>query len=1149
MRRRWVIAFLAGGIGLGGLGLAHTRFDFDFPLWLLVSAGSLLLLSAIRLVRSGTWSFRLGLVIAGMLLLSLSGLVLPDLQTGCIEAARSARGLEIVRPWWLLLLAGVPFVVVVGRRSLSGLGARRKWIAVGTRATIVGFLAIALAEPRIRRSSEHLTVLFVIDRSLSVPPDPDPTAREPDGTPIDRRWERIRRFVNDAVRFRGPAHRDDRAGVILFGRRPKLVLPPAAVDTLPVDDRLAGSLDVEYTDIAAALKLALASFPEGTGKRIVLISDGNENLGRAEEQALLAKHQAVPVDVLPLAVGYRNENEVLVQGIEVPPAAATGERLPVRVLVRNAHPTRVVDGTLELVQIRDRETRPVPAENGPQVLKLPAGPGPVRVRLRPGLNIFPFRDRAEDATTSSTYRATFTPIQSADPDGRNVVVGLPGDRVANNRATAAVVARGQRQVLLLDDPATAATNPHRLLLDTLRLAKFRVDRLATDALPVDPAELAVVLSNFDCLILANTPADAFTSGQMEVIRASVSDQGMGLVMVGGPASFGPGGYQQTPVEDALPVTCDIKAPEAVGKGGLVLIMHASEMADGNKWQKEIAKLAIDRLGPADMVGVLYYGADASWYIPFQEVGVDRRRFATRLDRMTPGDMPDFDPFLRLAVDTLTNPTHGLAVKHTIVISDGDPMYGVVGRAAIRRMAAGGVTCTTVGVATHGAAEDSRLKEIADGTKGNFYSVSDPTKLPSIYVKEARRVSQSFLDVRPFVPTLRLRSGPTAKLPDALPPLHGFVRTTLRPDAFVEMPIEGPPQRDIRFPVLAYRQYRAGRTVAFTSDARSQPGGVLGWDREWVGSDLYQKFWEQVVGWAMRSVESGRVVIYPEYRDGRVRVTVDVHDERDRPLAGVSLRGTITPVRTAPTDGPQGPADRTIEFVRTAPGRFEADIAAEEAGAYFVYAQAVRDGQVIDGARVGVAVPYSPEFADLEPNPGLLRRLADLTGGTVYTEGDTELLAVARSGEVFRDAPKTVRSLLPVWFWLVVASGFLLVLDVGVRRVSVEPAEVRAWAVRLWGRLRRHAVKPGGESAELDRLRRARDAAREAIDRDRAGRRFDPGDAPPTPVPPVIETPSVPPVPPPPAAPSPPPAGEPSDDFFTRMREAKRRAGQDRRPEE
>jgi uncharacterized membrane protein len=1143
------VAFACGTLGLGGLALGFTRFDdFDLPLWLALGSAALFVLAFARLVWSGSWSFALGLTLAALMLLGLGGLVIPDLGRGIAEAWRSARGLEFVRPWWLVLLVCVPPVFLISRHSLSGLGPVRRWTAVGTRALVLTLLVAALAEPRVRRSSENVTVLFVIDRSLSVPPEYDLNERDSAGDPVDRRWERVRRLVNDSVRLRGPDHRDDQAGVILFGRRPKLVLPPAAVDRLPIDERLAGPLDGQYTDIAAALKLALASFPEGSGKRIVLVSDGNENIGRAEAQALLAKQQGVQIDVLPLGVGYKNENEVLVQAVEAPPIAAQGQRLPVRVLVRNAHPSRLVEGILELVQVRDREARPVAIIDGPQVLARPEQPGPARVQLRPGLNVFKFRDRADDPAIDSemsfTYRATFTPTRSMDANGSNVVPGLPGDRTANNRATASVVARGQRRVLFLEDPPLSAKNPHKFLIDTLRAARFRVDLLAADRLPADTGELGVFLSNYDCLILANVPAEWFSPEQQEVIRQSVSDQGMGLVMVGGPTSFGPGGYQQTPIETALPVDCDIKSLQAAGKGGLVLIMHASEMADGNRWQKEIAKLAIDRLGPFDMVGVLYYGGfGTTWFIPFQDVGENKRRFHSQLDRMMPGDMPDFDPFLTTAADTLADPKYGLAVKHTIVISDGDPPYGASGQAAVAKMAANGITCTTVGVATHGGAEDSRLKTIADGANGNFYSVKDPAKLPSIYIKEARRVSQSFLYTDPFVPELRTQEGPTARLPLRLPRLHGFVRTTLKSDATApaQMGIEGPTVKDQRFPVLAYRQYGVGRSVAFTSDARTQPGGVLGWDREWVGSDIYQKFWEQAVGWAMRTAETGRLTVLSEYRDGRVRLTVDARDERDRPLPGVTLRGTVSPPRP-PAPGEKPP---TVEFLRTGSGRFEAEFAAEEAGAYFVYVQAEQNGQIIDGARAGVTVPYSPEFADLETNPALLHRLAEITGGKEYAEGDEE--KVAKSGDIFRDAPKTVRTLLPFWFWLVFAAGVLLVLDVGIRRVSVEPAEVRTTAVAAWKKLRSKAARPEVQSEGLGRLLRVKEAVGEQIEQERTGRRFDPTAAPPAagPVQTADEIASAP--PPITASPPPPKPEKPAegDDFFSRMQKAKKRAQQDR----
>ena len=93
-------------------------------------------------------------------------------------------------------------------------------------------------------------------------------------------------------------------------------------------------------------------------------------------------------------------------------------------------------------------------------------------------------DPAIDSEVSFTYRATFTPVRAMDSDGGNAVAGLPGDRNANNRATAAVVARGHRRVLFLDDPAFAKANPHKHLLDTLRDAKFRVATAVWSQLPL-----------------------------------------------------------------------------------------------------------------------------------------------------------------------------------------------------------------------------------------------------------------------------------------------------------------------------------------------------------------------------------------------------------------------------------------------------------------------------------------------------------------------------------------------------------------------------------------------------------------------------------------------------------------------------------------
>ncbi len=1136
LRRRGA-ALGAGSLGFGGLllgGVPVSAFDFVLdPAVVAVAvalAGFTLATFAMLIFR--VWSFGLGVTLAVLLLLGVGGLTLRPAGAALVEASKSLRGLQFVRPEWLALLAFVPVVVLMARRSLSGLGPTRKWGAITLRCLGVALLAAALAEPRLRRPTDNATVLFLVDRSFSVPQDLDLSG--PETSTVDRRWERVRTFIETAVQKRPPAHRDDQVGLILFGKRPRLALPPAQVDRMPIDERQAGPINGEYTDIAAALKLALASFPQGTGKRVVLVSDGNENVGNAEEQANIAKTNGVQIDTIALAPGYRNESEVLVQAIEAPPFVAQGQRLPIRVLIRNASPDKVVDGRLDVVKASTGESAAIEIEDNPQLLE--AGKPP-KVRLLPGLNVFRFRDRVDPQGDSSfTFRATFTPTESRPLAGGVASTGLPGDRVENNRVETAVVSRGQRRVLLLDEPLPDTNaSSHDYLLQTLRFelnkkdgkaqGKLRVDRLPADKLPADKGELGVFLSNYDAVILANVPYERFTSDQAEMLRTQVYDQGCGLVMIGGSDGFGAGGYQGTPIEAALPVDCEIKALKAAGKGGLVLIMHASEMADGNKWQKDIAKLAIARLGPADMVGVTQFGgvwngaaSGVVWHIPFQTVGeadsATRNRLLAKVDSLVPGDMPDFDPFLVAAYDTLSDPKHALTVKHAILISDGDPNYSGPGQAAVASMAKGGITCTTVGVATHGGAEKSKMKLIAEGTrdgdgkKGNFYDVTNPNQLPAIYIKESRRVSQSFISKEPFVPKYTGPAGSSEVLPpgmpNPLPKLHGFVRTTLKPNILAGMSLEGPsPYPDQRFPLLASWRYGLGKAVAFTSDARTQPDAEKQyWDKEWVGSEMYRKFWEQLINWVMREPERGKLTMTTEYRDGRVRVVADVRDEKDRPVSGVTLRGAVTtPKQLGPGEKP--PA---VEFKPKGGGLYEAEFPADEAGSYFLNVQALEpekdakglqllnaDGsaklKTVDAGRAGVTVPYSPEFADLESNTPLMKRLSDITGGTFHTEAADDLAKMLATGELFRDTAAGTRAILPFWFWLVFAAAVALLLDVALRRIAVETSEVRALARRVWSAAR-HASQVGQGGETLDRLSRRKLAVGATLAQARGSKRFD-----------------------------------------------------------
>src|SRR5262249_52639881 len=158
----------------------------------------------------------------------------------------------------------------------------------------------------------------------------------------------------------------------------------------------------------------------------------------------------------------------------------------------------------------------------------------------------------------------------------------------------------------------------------------------------------------------------------------------------------------------------------------------------------------------------------------------------------------------------------------------------------------------------------------------------------------------------------------------------------------------------------------------TSDAR-----VI-WDRDWAKWEKYAPFWEQVIDWSLRPVESKQMTMTTEYRDGKVHVTVTARDAKGRPIIDLNLKGRgMTPGSQIDEKG--------LKFEPANSGVYEAEFKAEEAGSYFITAAAMGvqvqkdaagnvklDAQgrpierevMLDSTRAGVTVPYSPEFADL-----------------------------------------------------------------------------------------------------------------------------------------------------------------------------------------
>src|SRR5205823_3251161 len=157
-----------------------------------------------------------------------------------------------------------------------------------------------------RKPVEGMNVFFVLDRSDSIPSGQQESARE---------------YINRVCKQMKSV---DQAGTIVFGSEASIETSPSHAMELTKIQAVVGT---ERTDLAAAIRLGTAAFPENGQKRIVLLTDGNENVGDAMSAVLAAKPLGVTIDVLPL--GVSRANDVSVQKVQVPPKLKKGQALEV----------------------------------------------------------------------------------------------------------------------------------------------------------------------------------------------------------------------------------------------------------------------------------------------------------------------------------------------------------------------------------------------------------------------------------------------------------------------------------------------------------------------------------------------------------------------------------------------------------------------------------------------------------------------------------------------------------------------------------------------------------------------------------------------------------------------------------------------------
>lgn len=785
----------------------------------------------------------------------------------------------------------------------------------------------------------------------------------------------------------------DLAGIVAFGKE-------ALVERLPNElteiDRLASTPVRSATDIGAALRLATALFPDDAQKRIVLLTDGNDTGGTGQAEAALAATHDIRIETR--AIGLGGADEVLVERLTTPSTANLGESVEAVAEIRSsvAQPATVrlfVDGQSVAAQT---------------------------VGLDAGVTRVAF-----DVTPKDAGFHTF-----------RVVVEAARDTFSeNDRADSDTIVKGEPRTLVLAGNAAVAAE----LVSALGAQRQRVDTIVPEALPNDLGSLAT----YDSIVLVDVPRIRLSDRQLAALQVYVRDLGKGLVMIGGPDSFGAGGYQRTPLEETLPVDMGVrdrtKQPDValvvvIDQSGSMDACHCNSFNQGGGTQVsgvrkvDIGKEAILRAAAAmsdrDELGVVAFNEQAHWVVKTQPLA-----YVTDLQ----GDIAGIEPVgqtnifagLEQAVDSLEDAS--ATRRHIILLTDGWSSSGQYD-AILARMKAAGITLSTVGA---GGGSNPFLEALATQGGGRFYDAANPASIPDIFLKETQQVAGEQIIEEPFFP-IRTSSSPILRgvADEGFPRLRGYNGTTAKPAAQTVLVTS----RDD--PLLAQWQYGLGRSVAWTSDSTGR------WARDWLGWDGFSKFFSQLVSWTFPGEETGGI---EASFDGSGETT-RLHVESVEPDGSPRDFYTTSAVLVGPDLEP-----RQVSLVQIAPGVYEAPLGSVDPGAYAVRITQARPGSSPLGRTVGLVAPTAAEYRSLGTNEPFLAAVRTATGGRVVETPADPWIHDLRQTSRFAE----------LWPLLLLLALLLWPLDIALRRVSVgrrEFAAAGAWVRGLGGRRARVAAR-------------------------------------------------------------------------------------------
>ena len=621
---------------------------------------------------------------------------------------------------------------------------------------------------------------------------------------------------------------NSRLGLVSFNEKARIEFSPTKNEI----SALSELQNPDASNMGDGIDLALSLIPEGISGRIILLSDGLWNGMNPQTAALNAVNRNIPIDYR--VISRKIISDLAVSYLNVPKFLEPNEPFILRAGIISPLEQ---DAEIELL-------------NGDKRIFKKS------CHLKQGNNELSFN---LFAPPSSVARFVFKAFASKDDSILN-----------NNVAQATSLVKGKKPILVINETSESSI---KKLLDkngiTAELKK-----------PRDFSWSADDLIGYSAVVLENVPANSIGFSGMHSLAAWVKHMGGGLLVTGGKNSYGDGGYHKSPLEEALPVSLEMRSEKRKMNIAIAVVLDRSgsmSMSAGGRTKMELADLAavssLDLLMPTDEFAVFAVDTSPHLIVPLQKASSkDALRNKVLSIRSQGGGIYVYEG-LKAAVDVLEAAES--STRHIILFSDASDSEKPGEYWNLLDYANSvGITCSVIGLGKETDCDGEILKKVAEAGKGRCYFTNEAEDLPRLFSQDTFIAAKSTFaegncDIESSIGITSISN----KNIDFKSSIDAFNICYIKPEATQAITAID----EDKSPILSFWQYGLGKVACYTGVMSKEKGGAF------LNTDIAVKVFSNLCEWIAYDDRSalGDVVVTQRVENGVWKVGLNLDPDRAR----------------------------------------------------------------------------------------------------------------------------------------------------------------------------------------------------------------------------------------------------------------------------